>query len=120
MSFSLCKVVTHRLALYGNVWAAQTQAGRTANNREKISKCPPGRLLLYHWTLVVSFLHNVRRKGGGGGVRYSLHPVEGRCELQPRLINELDDVLSLCIAALSLIQEFTFSKCFHLGSFHIV
>lgn len=44
-----------------------------------------------------------QEKGGaGGGVRYSLYPVEGRGELQPRLIDELDDVFSLCLAALSL------------------
>lgn len=32
-------------------------------------------------TGVVSFLHNVRRRGGG--VHYLFYPGEGRCELQP-------------------------------------
>lgn len=45
-------------------------------------------IIVSHWTLVVLFLHNVRRRG-----HYSVYPVEGRCErtvelLQPHLINE--------------------------------
>lgn len=63
MSFSLCRAVTHHLALYGNVWAAHIQMGRTFNMREKISKCPPEILLLYHWTSVVSVLYNGRERG---------------------------------------------------------
>lgn len=75
MSFSLCRAETRCLALHGEGWAAQTQMGWTSNMRENISKCPPGILLLYHWTSVVSVCTITGREA----MHYSLYPVESRC-----------------------------------------